>query len=68
MVICVVGLGYVGLPLALAFSKKGIKVIGYDTSLKRKKELKFITTKENIDFPHQHLENRSVVLKTLKKN
>ena len=35
MVICVVGLGYVGLPLALAFSKKGIKVIGYDTSLKR---------------------------------
>ena len=39
MVICIVGLGYVGLPLSLAFSKKKIKVIGYDTSLKRIKEL-----------------------------
>ena len=29
MVICVVGLGYVGLPLALEFAKK-IHVIGFD--------------------------------------
>lgn len=39
MVICIVGLGYVGLPLSLAFSKNKIKVIGYDSSLKRIKEL-----------------------------
>jgi len=28
--ICVLGLGYVGLPLAVAFAKKGIKVLGFD--------------------------------------
>ena len=39
MIICIVGLGYVGLPLSLAFSKKNFKVIGFDTSLKRIKEL-----------------------------
>jgi UDP-N-acetyl-D-glucosamine/UDP-N-acetyl-D-galactosamine dehydrogenase len=39
MVICIVGLGYVGLPLSLAFSEKKINVIGYDSSLKRIKEL-----------------------------
>lgn len=31
----VVGLGYVGLPLALAFAKKGIKVLGIDNDLKK---------------------------------
>ena len=36
--ICIVGLGYVGLPLALAFSKK-FKVIGYDTNPLRIEEL-----------------------------
>ena len=30
-VICIIGLGYVGLPLAIAFSKK-FKVVGYDVS------------------------------------
>ncbi len=39
MIICIVGLGYVGLPLSLAFSEKKIKVIGYDSSLKRVQEL-----------------------------
>ena len=39
MVICIIGLGYVGLPLCLAFGKKQIKVIGFDSSLKRVKEL-----------------------------
>jgi UDP-N-acetyl-D-glucosamine/UDP-N-acetyl-D-galactosamine dehydrogenase len=39
MIICIVGLGYVGLPLSLAFSEQKIKVIGYDSSLKRIKEL-----------------------------
>lgn len=36
--ICVVGLGYVGLPLAVAFSKY-FKVIGYDKNERRIKEL-----------------------------
>ena len=40
MVICIIGLGYVGLPLSLAFSQKGFNVIGYDLSLKRINELK----------------------------
>ena len=39
MVICIVGIGYVGLPLSLAFSEKNFKVIGFDSSLKRIKEL-----------------------------
>ncbi len=35
----IIGLGYVGLPLAIEFAKK-YKVFGYDTNLKRIKELK----------------------------
>lgn len=31
----VVGLGYVGMPLAIAFAKKGLKVIGFDTNKKK---------------------------------
>ena len=31
-VVCVVGLGYVGLPLAVEFAKAGFKVVGYDVS------------------------------------
>ena len=34
-VIGIVGLGYVGLPLALAFSKAGFKVLGFDIQQKR---------------------------------
>ena len=30
-VIGIIGLGYVGLPLALAFTEKGFRVIGFDT-------------------------------------
>ncbi|KAK8804846.1 hypothetical protein WA171_006812 [Blastocystis sp. BT1] len=30
LVICVIGLGYVGLPMAVAFANKGVKVIGFD--------------------------------------
>jgi UDP-N-acetyl-D-galactosamine dehydrogenase len=40
MKIAVVGLGYVGLPLAHAFAKKGNEVIGYDVSQDRIRELK----------------------------
>jgi UDP-N-acetyl-D-glucosamine dehydrogenase len=38
--ICVVGLGYVGLPLAAAFSKKNYFVYGFDTSPSRIERLK----------------------------
>src|SRR3989344_4351554 len=37
--ICVVGLGYVGLPLAVAFSKK-FPLIGFDVKKERIQELK----------------------------
>lgn len=37
--ICIVGLGYVGLPLAHAFAKKGYDVYGYDISAPRIAEL-----------------------------
>ena len=33
--LAVVGLGYVGLPIAVAFAKKGIKVIGFDVNEKK---------------------------------
>ena len=36
--ICLIGLGYVGLPLAIAFAKK-FQVIGYDNNPFRIKEL-----------------------------
>ncbi|MEA3429642.1 MAG: nucleotide sugar dehydrogenase [Nanoarchaeota archaeon] len=39
-IICVVGLGYVGLPLAVAFSNAGFKVIGFDVNETRISELK----------------------------
>ena len=35
----VVGLGYVGLPLAILFAKKGFKVFGFDTDLAKIKKL-----------------------------
>lgn len=38
--ICIVGLGYVGLPLAVAFAKKGYFVYGLDTSVSRIRKLK----------------------------
>ena len=38
--ICIVGLGYVGLPLAVAFAKKGYFVYGFDTNPSRIRKLK----------------------------
>ena len=40
MNICIVGLGYVGLPLAISFSKENFNVIGFDVNEKRINELK----------------------------
>ena len=42
--IAIIGLGYVGLPLAVAFSKKGFEVIGFDIN-----ESRIIDLKENLD-------------------
>ncbi len=39
MTIAIVGLGYVGLPLACAFARKGYDVIGFDIAAERIKEL-----------------------------
>ena len=33
--LAVVGLGYVGMPIAVAFAKKGLNVIGFDTNSKK---------------------------------
>lgn len=38
--VCVIGLGYVGLPLALSFAMKGFKVFGVDSNEKLIEELK----------------------------
>jgi len=39
-IVGIIGLGYVGLPLAALFSRKGFKVIGFDTDLKKVDALK----------------------------
>lgn len=39
LVVGVIGLGYVGIPLSLAISDKGLRVVGFDVSLKRVEEL-----------------------------
>lgn len=37
--VAIIGLGYVGLPLAVAFIQKGFQTIGYDTSVKKVQSL-----------------------------
>ena len=39
-VVCVVGLGYVGLPLAVAFGKTEVEAHGFDVNSKKIAELK----------------------------
>jgi len=54
-IICIVGLGYVGLPLAEAFSRH-FKVIGFDTNTKLTKELSLHNNNQNLSIsnsPHQ---------------
>ena len=48
-VVCIIGLGYVGLPLAEAFARR-LKVIGYDISSKRMAELKQNADNKNLTF------------------
>jgi UDP-N-acetyl-D-galactosamine dehydrogenase len=53
--ICIVGLGYVGLPLAARFALKGFNVIGFDTKKERVNQLiKKIDV--NNDISHENLE------------
>ncbi len=47
-VLCIVGLGYVGLPLAAAFGKTGWKTYGFDVNEKR-----IETLKKNEDWTHE---------------
>ena len=55
--ICIVGLGYVGLPLAARFALKGFDIIGFDTNQIRVEELT-----NNIDSNHDiDLENLKVL-------
>lgn len=67
-ILAVVGLGYVGLPLAVAFAKKGVKVIGFDideakiTSLQKSVDYTgelspndFLLAKANIEYTHNPL-------------
>jgi UDPglucose 6-dehydrogenase/UDP-N-acetyl-D-galactosamine dehydrogenase len=48
-IVCIVGIGYVGLPLAKAFSKK-LKVIGFDIDLGRIDNLKRQSNSANLTF------------------
>ena len=48
-IVCIVGLGYVGLPLAEAFSKH-LKVIGFEIDEEKVKRLSESNNEENIEF------------------
>jgi UDP-N-acetyl-D-galactosamine dehydrogenase len=55
--IAIIGLGYVGLPLAIEFSKNGYEVVGYDIDQKRVDKLNLfsdltneIRAKEIVDY------------------
>ncbi|HNV23404.1 MAG TPA: nucleotide sugar dehydrogenase [Candidatus Omnitrophota bacterium] len=54
--IAVIGLGYVGLPLALSFAKKGFKVLGLDNDYDRVKRLNEGTS-YILDIPSKELKN-----------
>jgi len=47
--VCIVGLGYVGLPLAEAFSEK-LKVIGFDIDEEKIKKLNNDNNEDNLEF------------------
>lgn len=59
--IAVIGLGYVGLPLAIEFAKKGFKVTGFDINEDRILELK-----NGIDNTREVIANDFLQAKTLK--
>lgn len=68
-VVAIIGLGYVGLPLAVAFAKKNYKIIAYDINSDRISQLKNgvdvtrETTKEDLNFPNLHFSSEEQDLK-----
>lgn len=69
MCIAVVGLGYVGLPLAVAFARKGYKTIAYDINPNRISQLKngvditLETTKDDLKLSTLHFSPETKALK-----
>lgn len=67
--IAVVGLGYVGLPLAVAFARKGYKTIAYDINPNRISQLKngiditLETTKDDLELSNLHFSSEKKDLK-----
>ena len=61
-IIGIIGLGYVGLPLAILFANKGFKVFGFDTNFKK---IKFIKKKKSFI---ERISNQSISALTKNKN
>ena len=70
MKICVIGLGYVGLPLSISLAKN-FKVTGYDYNLKKIKQIKKDYTEEvnkkigNINLHKQSKANLKIITSIL---
>lgn len=64
--LAIIGLGYVGLPLALEFSKK-FKVVGFDISQKRIEQLKLGLDK-NLEITEKELKTKNNLFFTNNKN
>lgn len=68
-IIGIIGLGYVGLPLAVAFAKKNNKIIAYDINSTRISQLKNgvdvtrETTKDDLNLPNLHFSSEKQDLK-----
>jgi UDP-N-acetyl-D-galactosamine dehydrogenase len=63
--ICIVGLGYVGLPLAARFSLKGFKVIGFDTKKERVSQLiNKIDVNDDISYENLEILSKNAKLTT----
>ena len=62
--ICIIGLGYVGLPLAVEFAKKGFRVFGIDTDRERIKNVNsgrnYIRDIDSKEFKHLSLRKRII--------
>ena len=52
-VVCVVGLGYVGLPLAQAFARS-LKVSGFDTNIELIRGLNLCSNSQNLAVTDNH--------------
>jgi len=62
--VAVIGLGYVGLPLAIAASVRGYKVVGFDIDIEkvaklRRREAEYLTEEERDEFRRSPMQIRS---------